>query len=122
MNLTIATITLLAFVVVAQRIYAGCLKDALVHMDRHCEELECIATDAIDQRDKYAATIAHKDTLIANYLRASDAMTVEMALLEERNTYLEATMQHLNGVRAGSMLAAFALIGRAKMDSKRGMG
>lgn len=64
------TITILAFVVVAQRIYAGSLKDALAHMDRHCEELKAMAHEALDQRDDCMRLVAHKDEQIGWHLRA----------------------------------------------------
>jgi hypothetical protein len=77
MTLAAITITVLAFVVIAQRIRIYCLRDALAHRDRHCNELSAICHDAYDSRDAYAQRLAHLNERVGAYLREATMLVAE---------------------------------------------
>lgn len=96
------TITLLAFVIIAQRLRIWLQSDALAHMDRHCEELKAIATEALDQRDDCMRLVAHKDELIAGHLRAWVLVVSE----DQRRLHGEDVMSAASVIREAEELLA----------------
>lgn len=82
MNLTTFTITILAFVIIAQRLRACCLEDALARQGRQLDELEAISAEALNQRDEARLAHTHLSERAGAYLR-------EATLLVAHNEYLK---------------------------------
>lgn len=90
MNLTTFTITLLAFVIVAQRLRIWLQDDAIAHLERQCGEAAATAHEAIHQRDETLQMLDEHNRRVGAYLREATLLSFENERLKRGEGWIDA--------------------------------
>lgn len=82
MTLAAITITILAFVVIAQRVRMYVLDDEIALLNRHCNELEAICREVFDQRDEARQLLAWREQQITGHIIDTESLNAELQRLK----------------------------------------